>query len=411
MKIGFLEGESYVLAAIGVEISRQSLEISIKDIYEECNANKQASKDLVNAIINKYNHFILADFLPYAITLENISRLAAIYFWRNVNALNLVFGAGIETSFREVKPTKYNEVVGDFGKQCLEVYKKAVNLGVLEQDARYMIPQGALTRIIFSAPPRYLKKIAVSLKDTPLPELQKIGKEIEKIVEKKFDLKIPKETSPSKWEFWGQENIKQGVYIDYGEDIHSISMNMGIKGSLSMYAQLVRQRQNLCCIEPLEGISRKATFVVPNSFPKSMINDYAEIAALAKAKQAQLLENRDPNFVYFLLLGQEAESMVYGKGAGVIETANARSEGVASAEIRTNVGIPITRKLARYPVLQKQIGPKCWRKGKCTEPATFRKKKNVCPAFSMAGGNWKGMLKELLNVLEEPYEVFTVILE
>jgi len=368
----------------------------------------QISKELVNRIMKESGHMIFGDFLPYAITLEDISRFAAIYLWRNVNSQNLVFGAGIEASFRVVKPNRFNEIVGTFGKMAFEAYEKAINLGVSEQDARYMLPEGTLTRMIFSAPPRYLVKLGNALKNTPLAELREIGEKIIALITEKFGLEIPEEKLSSEWKFWGQTYIEQKIYLDYNRAIHSLSLNGGIKGSLSMYAQLVRQRQILCDIEPLEGIARKGRFVIPPTFNRDLKEYYREIAGQAKQKQTELIENRDPNFVYFLLLGQEVKAMIYGKGSGVIETSKSRSEGVAQWEIRNIVGIPITGELAKYPELQKEIGPRCWREERCIEPATFKTKKQICRAFELSGGNWQGNLEELLETLKESYEAFTI---
>ena len=409
VKMNLIEDEPIILAAVAAKISRTPFEKgSIADLYEESRKNREKSKELVNRIMKESGHMIFGDFLPYAITLEDISRFAAIYLWRNVNSQNLVFGAGIEASFRVVKPNRFNEIVGTFGKMAFEAYEKAINLGVSEQDARYMLPEGTLTRMIFSAPPRYLVKLGNALKNTPLAELREIGEKIIALITEKFGLEIPEEKLPSEWKFWGQTYIGQKIYLDYNGTIHSLSLNGGIKGSLSMYAQLVRQRQILCDIEPLEGIARKGRFVIPPTFNRDLKEYYREIAGKAKEKQIELIENRDPNFVYFLLLGQEAEAMIYGKGSGVIETSKSRSEGVAQWEIRNTVGIPLTRELARYPELRKEIGPRCWREKRCIEPATFKTKKQICRAFELSGGNWQGNLEELLETLKESYEAFTI---
>ena len=412
VKIGFLEDEPIILAAVGVKISQTPFEQgSIQDIYEECRANGEKSKALVNEIMIKHRHLILGDFLPYAVTLEDISRLAAIYLWRSVNANNLVFGAGIEASFRVIKPNRYNEVVSDLGKMSFEAYERAVNFGVPEQDARYMLPEGTLTRIIFSAPPRYLAKLANHLESTSLPELKEIGKKINSLIQKKFGLEFPYEPLPSRWRFRGQkeDQIKnEEDSLDFWETEHSISLNMRVKGSLAMFAQLVRQRLNLCVIEPFEVIAKTGRFVVPPTFPEIIIKDYRRVAEEARQRQIELLEKGDMNFVYFLLLGQEAESMIYAKGLQVIETSRARSEGVAQWEIRNQVGIPITKELAKHKELEKEIGPRCWRENRCIEPQTFRIEENVCKAFSQAGGNWKGTLEELLETLTEHHQVFRV---
>ena len=437
VKIGFLKDEPIILAAVAAKISRTPFEKgNIEDLYEECRGKEleekakklensghfkraeglreesrkriKDSEKLVNRIMRGSRHLIFGDFLPYAITLEDLSRLAAVYLWRNVAVHNLLVGMGLETSLRLIKANRYNKIVSDFGENAFETYEKAIELGVPEQDARYMLPEGTLTRMIFTAPPRYLVKLAHALQGTPLLELQEIGDKIETLVEKKFSFRIPKEELPSKWEFWGKTDIEQKIYLDYGGTIHSLSLNGKIQGSLSMYAQLVRQRQILCCIEPLEGIARKARFVLPKSFPDSARKDYLEIAASVHEEQMKLIEKKDPNFVYFLLLGQVASSIIYGKGAGIIETSRARSEGVAQWEIRNEVGIPLTRELAKHKELRDQIGPRCWREGRCIEPTTFKTRKQVCRAFEISNGNWKGSLEELLDVLSEPYETFTI---
>jgi len=409
VNISFLEDEPIILAAVAAKISQTSFEKgSIEDLYKECRADKEGSVRLVNMIMRKYDHMIFGDFLPYAITLENLSRFGAIYLWQNVNIHNLIFGAGIEASFRVIKPNRYKETVDEFGKIAFEIYERAINLEVPRQDARYVLPEGTLTRMIFTAPPRYLVKLASALENTPLQELRDIGERIKMLIREKFGFEIPQESLVSKWKFWGKEEIREGVFLNSEGKTCSLSLNMGIRGSLSMYAQLVRQRQFLCDIEPLEEIARKRKFVVPSSFPESIKRNYREIANKALKKQIELIENKDPNFVYFLLLGQEATSMIYGKGLGIIETSKARSEGVAQWEIRNRVGIPLTERLAEFPEFQQKIGPRCWREGKCIEPSTFKTKKNVCKAFAKSGGNWKGSLKELLEVLKEPYQTFSI---
>jgi thymidylate synthase ThyX len=406
VKVGFLEDDPIVIAAVAVKISQTPLEKgNIQDLYEEARVNRENSKKLVNRVIS-FQHLIFGDFLNYAITLEDLTRFAAIYFWRNVNTHNLVFGAGIEASFRVIRPNRYHEVLGDFGKIAFELYQKAIDLGVPEQDARYLLPEGTLTRMVFSSPARYLLKLARSLKTTPLEELVEIGKKIEGLIKERFGFEMPEEKLPSEWKFWGKEEIESGILLEGNKKIYSISLNMGLEGSLAMYAQLVRQRQILCQIESLESIVEKARFVVPPTFPDLIRKDYQEIAKIAHRKQLELLKKKDPNFVYFLLLGQEAGAMIYGKGAGLIEMAKSRSEGVAQWEIRNRIGIPVTRELARDKKIRKMIGPRCWREGRCIEPPTFKTKKSICKAFQQLGGKWEKNLDELLEILEEPYEIF-----
>ncbi len=407
VRISYLEDEPYILAALGVKISQSPFERSLEELYEECRADRSGSKKLVNDIMRKHGHFILSDFLPYAVILDELTRFAAIFIWRNVNAPNLCYGAGIEASFRVIKPIKYKEIVKDIGERAFEIYERSIKDGVFEQDARYVLPEGTLTRMIFSSPPRYLGKLANSLKDKPLNELKEIGEKLEALVKEKFGLEV-QENLPSDWEFWGKREIEESISLQYEGSPHSISLNMSIKGSLAMYAQLVRQRQLLCDLEPLEGIARRGRFIVPASFSGIIKKAYKEIASQAYEKQVELIEKHDPNFVYFLLLGQEASSIIYGKGYGVIETSKARSEGVAQWEIRNKVGIPLTLRLAKYNELRNKIGPRCWREKRCIEPETFKKKKSICKAFNVAKGKWDKSLEELLELLKEPYETFNI---
>lgn len=408
MKIGFLQGDPIIMAAVAAKVSQTPFEKgSIQDLYNECQAAQEESRNLVNRVL-KSQHLIFGDFLNYAVTLEDISRFAAIYLWRNVNVHNLIFGAGIEASFRVIKPNRYNQAVSGLGETAFETYQKCISLDVPEQDARYLLPEGTLTRMIFSAPARYLLKLAHSLQKSPLAELKEIGTGLAQIVAEKFGFVLPDEPLPSEWQFWGKEEIKEGLSLDYTGKSHSLSLSMGIKGSLAMYAQLVRQRQLLCDIEPLEGIAANAKFIIPSTMPESVKQDYRAIAQAAHQKQLELLAKKDPSFVYFLLLGQEAAATIYGKGAGVIETAKSRVEGVAQWEIRNVVGIPLTRKLAKLEGLARKVGPRCWREGICIEPPTFKTKKAICPSFAKSGGKWQGSLDELMDILEEPYQRFTL---
>jgi len=410
VKIKFFKDRPIIIAALAAKISQTPFEEGdIETLYRECKSDPIKAEELVNKIIINSGHLVLGDFLPYAIALEDISRMAAIYIWRNVNTRNLIFGAGIEASFRVIKPNRYNEASREVGERAFKFYEKAISLGVLEQDARYLLPEGTLTRMIFTAPPRYLLKLASSLKGTILPELKEIGEEIEKIILQEFGFKNPAENLPSKWHFWGQDKLLKKISLSCETD-NSIALELGIEGSLCMYAQLVRQRQLLCEIEPLEGIAKNGEFVIPSAFPEIIKEDYREIAEIARSKQLELIEKRDPSFVYFLLLGQQASSMIYGNGPSIIETSKSRSEGVAQWEIRNKVGIPITKEfLKQKESLGKTIGPRCWREGRCIEPKTFKEKKNVCRAFLRDKGHWQGSLEELLRVLEEPYDTFKII--
>jgi len=408
VEIIFLEDNPLVLACLGVKISQTPLKIPIETLYEECKKDMEGARKLIQKIIQKYRHRIVAEFLPYAIIFEKIPRFETLFIWRVVSSPNLMVGAGLEASFRVVEPDRYKEIVGDLGEMAFSAYETAVKLGVPAQDARYMLPEATLTRMIFTAPPRYLMKLANYLKETPLPELKEIGEKIENLIREKFNLEISEEKPPSKWEFWGEKRIREGIFLDYSGEIPSLSLNMGIKGSLAMLAQVARERQSLVEIEPLEQIAKRGSFVVPSSFPEEVIKDYQKIAKEAKRRQMELIEKKDPEFVYYLLMGQQAKAMIYGKGFGIIEISRERSCGAAQWEIRNAVGIPLTRELMGFKELEKEIGPRCWREQKCLEPATFKTKIQNCRPFKLSIGKWQGSLKELLDLLQEPQETFVV---
>ncbi|MEM5829771.1 MAG: FAD-dependent thymidylate synthase [Candidatus Aenigmatarchaeota archaeon] len=408
MKFYFWENEPVMLAALAAKISRSPFEKNIQELYEECERDIEKSKKLVNRIMKKYRHLIFGDFSDHAIVLDEISRLATIYIWRNVSSGNLVYGAGIEASLRVLKPARYHEIVSGFGELAFETYEKAIAQGIPEEDARYLLPEGTLTRMIFSAPPRYYAKIANSLKRAPLQELNEISEKIKKVVEEKFGLEIPEEYPASEWKFFGKEKIDERTFFTCNGDVYSISLDMFVEGSLAMYAQLVRERGFLCLLAPMEEIAERGVFVVPPTFTETVRKEYREIAEKAKEKQIELIEKKDPNFAYFLLLGQLAKGKIYGKGVSVVEASRTRSEGTAQWEIRNKVGIPITEELAKHVELRKEIGPRCWREKMCTEPSTFKTEKSICKAFIKAGGNWQGGLNELLDLLKETYDVFKV---
>ncbi|MEM7824159.1 MAG: FAD-dependent thymidylate synthase, partial [Candidatus Aenigmatarchaeota archaeon] len=217
------------------------------------------------------------------------------------------------------------------------------------------------------------------------------------------------EKVPSKWELFGDSQEKD-VSIDiFGKsnDPFSISLSAYIRGSLSMFAQLVRQRQLLCNIEPLSSIAKKGRFVIPPSFDKEAKKIYKEIAEKSHEKQMDLLEKGKPEFVYYLLLGQEAAADVYAHSAGAFELSQARTCGTAQWEIR-NFGTEVAKKLANLGY-EKKVGPKCWREGIiCTEPNTFKTKYNKCPVLSKRTSGEKLKLNEALELLKTEYEVFEV---
>lgn len=407
VKVNFIQDEPIIIAALGAKVSQSSLEKgSIFDLYRKLKNRRKKAEKIVNQIVQKYQHFIFGDFCSWAVTLEDLSRFMTIYFWRNISAPNLIFGAGLEASLRVIKPERYHPILGGLGKKSLFLYQELIEKGIPEQDARYVLPEGVLTRMIFSAPPRYLLKVANQLEKSPLEESKTIGRKIKKIVNKKLKFACFEEQSYSSWPFWGGSKKPSFEKLDYRGDIFSLSLSLKVKGSLAMHAQLARQRQFLTIIEPLEQISKRAGFVVPPTFDKEAKTKYRSLAKEFIQKQKQLRKEKNPNFVYFLLLGQRASSNIYGHGAAILELSRSRSEGVAQWEIRNAVGIRITEKLLAYKKLKKEIGPRCFREKRCLEPQVFKTQKAQCPAFVKSGGRWKKTLRELLQVLKEDYSVF-----
>lgn len=405
MKISFFKDEPIILAALAAKISKSPLEKSVEETYEELRDDKKRATDFINKIIKKYNHLIFADFVGNAIAFEEISRLAAIYFWRNVNTFNEIFGAGIETSLRIVKPNKFLFEDPLF-YEAKEIYDKAIEKGIKEEDARYVLPEATLTRILFFSPPRYLLKLAKTF-DVPLEEFQNIKRTIEKIVEENFNITLEEEV-PTKWKFYKDEekiNDKEKINLHMeNNDINSLYLSGVISGSLAMYAQLVRQRQILCVIEPFEEIVERREFVLPASFDKEIEREYKNFAKKINEKQRELVRKKNFDFVYYLLLGQIAKAKIYGYSSGIIKLSRSRACGTAQWEIRNTIGIKLLEEMKNYDEISNEIGPKCYREKKCVEPKTFKKE---CKIFQEFKGQFNNLtLDETIEKLKVNYETF-----
>ncbi|OYT43224.1 MAG: hypothetical protein B6U88_01635 [Candidatus Aenigmarchaeota archaeon ex4484_56] len=392
VEVHYLEDHPAILAALGVNISNSDRDW--KDIYKICREDFKESEKLVKDIVKKHKHNILLDFTSSAIILDNISRLGAIYFWRNVSAPNLVSGGGIERSFRVVEPRYFREETEDLGNYSLEVYNSAIEDGVPYQDARYVIPEGALTTIIFSSTPRYYSKLANTLKESPLEEIKEIGESIEKILREK---EIPQtdEKVFESWDFFESKREDTNPPFKYKVD-----------GSMAMFAQLVRERQALCNMESFENISKKGEFVIPPTFTEKVTSEYRELAKEALEEQISKIDKGEPTFAYPILLGQKASADVEFTHAGKIESSKKRCCGVAQWEIRDNFAIPVTQELYKQNI--KETGPRCYRENKCVEPPTFKKNKSECPVFEKYEGKSPESLEEVISLLYTPYEIFKV---
>lgn len=410
MKIKFFQDKPSIIASLAAKISQSPLDKTIETLYEE----SKKESDFAYNISKKYRHMIFGDFLNYAVVFEGISRLACLYLWRNVNSLNLVYGAGIEASLRVVKPENF--IFDDpLFLESKKIYDKAIEKGIRKEDAKYVLPEATCTRLIISFPPRYYYKLLCAF-DLELDEFSKIKNGLEKILEESFYYNIP-EDLPTKWEFFGEwkkekENFDLSYKMVNGEvDKNSLSLDAYISGSLAMYAQLVRQRQNLCIIEPFSSIVENAEFVLPNSFDDELKNEYMKLAREMNKKQKELLSKKDLNFVYYLLLGQKANARFYGKGISIIETCKRRSCGTAHWEIRNKIGLPLLKQLANLS-LDKEAGPYCYTIHKCIEPATFKTKKSYCKIFNEYLKNKSTFafltIKDLFDYLSEPIKTFKV---
>jgi thymidylate synthase ThyX len=403
VKVSLLRSKPYLLAAIGLRLTRAPLDRPIEEIEREFESEEKA-KRFVRKVYS-YGHRIPADFCSHALVVDRISRAGSIYGWRNVNSLSLLYGAGLETSFRWVEPSDCIAGAKTLWREEKEAYLKALQEGIPKEDARFLLSEGTLTRIIWSMPPRYLGKLANAYKIFPLEEFVSIGKRMEKLIEEEFDLRI-EEKPTSEWRCWGRwEEEERDIRVTFSRDpgeerpnLHSLSLEMRVQGSMSLYAQLVRERQFLAQIEPWESISRKRCFVLPPSLEK-IEEIYKEIAEKAVKEQEKLLEQRNPNFIYQILLGQQAIARLHAKSAGIVETARARSCYAAQWEIRSKLGLPLAEKIARYGF---KAGPRCWVEKSCREP---KKVKEGCPAFKRIG---KLRLEELLRMLEQRSRTFSL---
>lgn len=407
-KVNFLEDDWIFLAATAARISQSSFEKKIEELYQSEKENEEKSLQRVKKIVEQYHHLILGDFSNFGIAIENTTRLASLYFWRMINKENLIFGAGIETSQRVVSPIDFHFSLTEFGAKTLVFYQKLINeFKIPPEDARYILPLGVFTRLFFSAPPRYLAKIASELEISPLLELRKIGEKISKIIKEKFKVNFPREKLISTWNFWGKEEINEKIKIRNHRNLYFLAIKMGIKGSLAMFHQLVRQRGILVVIEPLEAISENSEFIVPPTFSKEALEIYKELAKEAKENQKKLIKRGDPSFAYFLLLGQRARAKIYGFSFGILEAIKNRLHGTAQWEIRNTFAIPLFKKILKLnSELKEFLFPPCQIEGKCFEPLLFRIKKSVCPIFVTQMK--KLDLEKFLELLSVKYDVFKI---
>jgi len=344
-----------------------------------------------------YGHPIAAEFGKRAIVLDGISRLSALYLWRNINTLSEVYGDGLERSFRVQRPPfrcidDESRTLYEYG---LGAYAKGAERGIPTEDLRFIFPEGLLTTVVLNAPEgteRYVTKIVNAFKRWQLKEHAELRTGLLEIIGENYDF-FSEEAPMSEWEMWGRE-WKGKEEITISGNPSSSAFNLVSDGSLSMYAQLVRQRMGNVEIEPIENIAARSRFEVPYTFDSEMERAYMEIAARATGIQRKYLERGDPNFVYYTLLGQKARAVFHTFGRNGKSTANARACGTAQWEIRNKIGITMAKSLG--------MGAKCYENKICREPLKSKEKCAIKNEWT------KLSLEEGLEMLKVPLKDFQI---
>ncbi|MEM5819971.1 MAG: FAD-dependent thymidylate synthase [Candidatus Aenigmatarchaeota archaeon] len=396
--ISLINEDILTIQCIAAYFSQTNFKISTNEIINKVKemSEKEKSK-LIEKIVNSFGHNIIYEINSPAVIFDDISRFSMLSIWNMISSQKEIYGSGIETSLRLVKPENHvKEIDKNYYYNILEKYEKLIEKGIPIQDARYIIPEAATTRAIISMPSRYINKLGSTLKNSELKELKDIGENLSKIV-KDIEGFEPKEEKVEEWKIFGNYESKES-YMSFSKCKEKYSLYFHSEhNSLSSLAQLVRQRELEIKIEPVESIVRKRKFIIPPNFGKDAKEIYKEVAKDSLEKQTELLEEKNPNFVYYLLLGQSAEVDIYGYDKGIYNFCNSRICGTSQWEIR-NLAIPVTKKL--YELGKRDIGPKCYREKRCTEPSTFKSKHSTCPIYNKEKLDLIGCLEKLSSNYE-----------
>jgi len=407
IEIRLVKNEPVVFGAVGAAILDKDTR-TILEIYEHYTEHQDEAIKLVDRIL-KSKHMIVGHFLPQAIIIQGLTRLGAMYIWRMINTQSLVFASGLETSLRISKVASVRPNVGKLGQSSLNLYQKAIGLGIPAEDARAVLLEGGTeTNIILSASHRDYLKIANALMSADLPELQEMGETISKLVLEDSKMNIPRELPATTWPFWGEEKIQQRISLHCTGTIPSITVTLGTEQSYYTIAQLVRERPVLISPEPLEQAARSGSFDIPLSFSEhsDIVREYKELALLLHQEQMTRISNKDPTFADFLCLGQRSKLSITLNGYGAITFSQKRCCGAAQRPIRIP-GIQVTRNLlAKYPDFEKELGPGCWKTGRCIESPRFRAN---CGVFAKYNGQRPDSLNEVFKLLATPQRKFSVI--
>ncbi len=389
------EKRPLILGAVAGKISQYSLDKKVEEIIEEIKKKGQEEIEKYISRVMGYGHLVLGEIEDRAIVFDKITRAAALFLWSNVSAHRQMFGAGVEASFRIISPKYFHpSLEKEFVDRALKLYYAAIDKGTFPQDARYVLPEGTQTRIIFAPKFRYIIKLANAFKQYDnIEEFKEIGERLTDIVKGAGWGAIITEELPSEvWEILSDKIIIRNRNEDKKNKRKSSirkseceTPTLCIKGlyiSLSALAQLVRERMMFAYPEPLSNLPYNAEFVIPKSFEDhpDIVENYKELAKYAVKKQRELLDKGDPNFIYYLLMGQVIKVNIEGwRNNPIIQSASKRGCGVAQHEIRGKYGVPLI--FALYYGADIIAGPPCVSEGICTEPSTFKKKFSTCELF------------------------------
>ncbi len=335
-------------------------------------------RDEVSEGVKKgFGHRMGGEMVTPRILIVKPTRFEALALWDKVNTFNGIRLSGLERSLRIQRPpfATIDKESKEQQDEALPIYEELLKRGVPEEDARYLLPEGLITTIIFDASDnqlRYVAKLANSFFEKPgwsqLERMQKITKGMRKLVKEELGF-IPNEEGTSTWDFYGEferwrEKVGYGKRGEQGDrNLFSWVVNLDLDGSLSMYAQAVRQRQGLVELEPVESIARRATYVIPKTFDRQAKKEYKKIAKLATEIQINKLENGDPTFPYNMLMGQKARAKFHMVAANAPYMITHRFCGTAQWEIRERIGYKSFKELEGLA----EVGPRCITLKECWE--------------------------------------------
>jgi len=114
----------------------------------------EKSRKYALKIVEKYEHKIILEFGNRALVIDGISRISALFNWRNINIYNQIYASGLERSLRIQEPPF--ECIDEKTKELYELgssaYLYARESGIPAQDARYVLPEGLRTTKILNFP-------------------------------------------------------------------------------------------------------------------------------------------------------------------------------------------------------------------------------------------------------------------